>query len=106
VKSLSASAAGPTMRRGFFIASSRASSTTSRAGRSVRLHSIARRSVTSPVMTPDGTAGRIRSDVTIAGAPCAKARGAASTAPAPAMKARRVVRIRLVGLGMLPSVFP
>jgi len=92
VKSLSASAAGPSIRRALRIDASRASSTIIRAGRSVRLHSTARRSVTSPVITPDGTAGRIFSEVTIAGEPSASTRGADSRAPVPARKVRRVVR--------------
>src|SRR5882724_4361934 len=45
-----------------------AHSTNSRAGRSVRLHTIARSLVTSPLWTPYGTAGRIVSEVMTAGA--------------------------------------
>src|SRR5262245_8618068 len=45
-----------------------AHSTCRRAGRSVRLHTIARSPRTSPVWTPYGIAGRILSEVTAAGA--------------------------------------
>lgn len=68
VKSLSASAAGPTTRTASPNESLVAHSTTRRAGRSVRLHTMARSPVTSPLWTPYGMAGRIRSGVTTAGA--------------------------------------
>src|SRR5207245_5946206 len=68
VKSLSARAAGPTTRDASRNESVVAHSTSSRAGRSVRLHTIARSLMTSPLWTPYGTAGRILSEVTTAGA--------------------------------------
>src|SRR5262245_58108621 len=86
VKSLSASAAGPTTRAASRNESLVAHSTCSRAGRSVRLHTIARSLVTSPLCTPYGIAGRIASGVTSAGAvPCAhtgrRASGVAARPP-------------------------
>src|SRR5262245_42354146 len=77
-------AAGPTVRAASRNESLVAHSTMSLAGRSVRLHTIARSALTSPLWTPYGTAGRMRSGVTTAGAaPWAHARRRASEAASP-----------------------
>ena len=67
-KSLSGSAAGPITRWRFANEAVVAYSTISRAGRSVRLQITARSAETSPLCTPEGTPGRIRSEVITAGA--------------------------------------
>src|SRR5262249_54324790 len=86
VKSVSARAAGPVIRRALRNASFVANSTRSRAGRSVLLHTMARSPVTSPLCTPYGNnTGRRKSDGTTAGAcPCAHDRLATTKLPAAA----------------------
>jgi hypothetical protein len=96
VKSLPSSASGPRTRTGFCIASVVAYSTIIRAGRSLRLHTMARSPVTSPVITPCGTCGRAASAMMIAGAvlwPNAS-RAAATRPPAPSSRLRRASRAR------------
>src|SRR5262245_8421676 len=102
VKSLSARAAGPTTRAASRNESLVAHSTIRRAGRSVRLQTMARSALTSPLWTPYGTAGRARSGVTTAGAvPWAHARRQATEAASP--PAARVDRVRNLRRSMWTS---
>src|SRR5215813_7339265 len=114
VKSLSTSAAGPMTRRTSWNASVVAYSTMRRAGRSVRLQTIAASAVISPLATPHGIAGRVLSAVMIAGAvPCATTRrepNAPASAATPAMviderNARRLTWIASVVLSDMASPF-
>src|SRR5215475_8969307 len=93
VKSVSARAAGPVIRRAFRNPSFVAYSTRSRAGRSVLLHTIARSPVTSPLCTPLGRAGLIPSDGTTAGA-CPYAHDRPPTSSPPVATAAPLNRLR------------
>ena len=89
VKSVSSSAEGPTTRRVFAKEGVVEYSTISRAGRSLRLQTIAWPAVTSPVATPHGTPGRSPSRVMMAGA--RSWRAAAIAAAASVRKLRRSI---------------
>src|SRR5215467_10775856 len=94
VKSVLARAAGPVIRRALRNASFVANSTRSRAGRSVLLHTMARSPVTSPLCTPYGNTGRLRSDGTTAGAcPCAHDRPPTTKLPAAPAAPLRMLRL-------------
>src|SRR5215471_13818852 len=83
VKSVSARAADPVIRRALRNASFVAYSTRIRAGRSVLLHTMARSPVTSPLCTPYGRVGLTLSGGTTAGAcPCAHDRPPTTRLPA------------------------
>src|SRR5688572_1185294 len=89
VKSVDSSAAGPVRLQAFSNLSVVEYSTSIRAGRSVRLHTTARPSVTSPAATPCGMAGRDSCDLRMAGAYPSGA--PAPSTPRPACTNRRRV---------------
>src|SRR3989442_1070408 len=100
VKPVSSRAAGPTTRRASANESVVAYSTTIRAGRSVRLQTVARPAVTSPAEVPLGIPGRAPSEVTTPGARPAHAREPPSPMrPPTACRRKRRLLLQVTGGG-------
>src|SRR2546425_5509516 len=100
VKPVSSRAAGPTTRRASANESVVAYSTTIRAGRSVRLQTVARPAVTSPAEVPLGMPGRAPSEGTTPGARPAHARVPPSPMrPPSACRRKRRLLLQVTGGG-------